>query len=121
MQIYSKSTKNATSPLFTKINAIPQICTSGGDVYYASRNLLIHLFYILKSLEARSIQTTHKIALFSYMHWYILMYLTEDYTLLLITTSYACTCICNYYGILFLCLFVCGVIRHLLKRQLLLW
>ena len=44
MQIYSKSTKNATSPLFTKINAIPQICTSGGDVYYASRNLLIHLF-----------------------------------------------------------------------------
>ena len=43
MQIYSKSTKNATSPLFTKINAIPQICTSGGDVYYASRNLLIHL------------------------------------------------------------------------------
>ena len=40
MQIYanSKSTKNATSPLFTKINAIPQICTSSGDVYYASRN-----------------------------------------------------------------------------------
>ena len=35
--------KNATS-LFTKIYAIPQICTSGGDVYYASRNLLIHLF-----------------------------------------------------------------------------
>ena len=26
-----------------KINAIPQICTSGGDVYYASHNLLIHL------------------------------------------------------------------------------
>ena len=45
MQIYSKSTKNATSPLFTKINAIPQICTSGGDVYYASRYLLIHLFF----------------------------------------------------------------------------
>ena len=44
MQIYSKSTTNATSPLFTKINAIPQICTSGGEVYYASRNLLIHLF-----------------------------------------------------------------------------
>ena len=35
MQIYS----------FTKINAIPQISTSGGDVYYASRNLLIHLFF----------------------------------------------------------------------------
>ena len=46
MQIYSKSTKNATSPLFTKINAIPQICTSGGDVYYASRNLLIHLLFL---------------------------------------------------------------------------
>ena len=29
--------------LFTKINGIPQICTSGGDVYYASLNLLIHL------------------------------------------------------------------------------
>ena len=46
MQIYSKSTTNATSPLFTKINAIPQICTSGGDVYYATRNLLIHLFLL---------------------------------------------------------------------------
>ena len=46
MQIYAnlfKINKNATSPLFTKINAIPQICTSGGDVYYTSRNLLIHL------------------------------------------------------------------------------
>ena len=32
--------------LFTKINAIPQICTSGGDVYYASRNLLIHLLIL---------------------------------------------------------------------------
>ena len=46
MQIYSKSTKNATSPLFTKIIAIPQICTSGREVYYASRNLLIHLLFI---------------------------------------------------------------------------
>ena len=52
MQIYSKSTKNATSPLFTKINAIPQICTSGGDVYYASRNLLIHLcFSVLRRIN----------------------------------------------------------------------
>ena len=47
MPIYSNSTKNATSPLFTKINAIPQICTSGGDVYYASRILLIHLLYYM--------------------------------------------------------------------------
>ena len=39
--------KNATSPLFTKINAIPQICTSGGNVYYASHNLLIHLLLLL--------------------------------------------------------------------------
>ena len=38
MQIYS--TKKMPPLLFTKINAIPQICTSGGDVYYASRNLL---------------------------------------------------------------------------------
>ena len=45
MQIYANlfQKKKATSPLFMKINAIPQICTSGGDVYYASRNLLIHL------------------------------------------------------------------------------
>ena len=50
MQIYSKSKENATSPLFTKINGIPQICTSGGDVYYASRNLLIHLFFMISSL-----------------------------------------------------------------------
>ena len=49
MQIYSKSTKNATSPLFTEINAIPQICTSGGDVYYASRNYFIHLFCVERS------------------------------------------------------------------------
>ena len=33
MQIYSKSMKNAL-----------QICTSGGDVYYASRNLLSTCF-----------------------------------------------------------------------------
>ena len=31
---------------FTKINAIPQIYTFGGDKYYASRNLLIHLFIL---------------------------------------------------------------------------
>ena len=46
MQNYAnlfKINKNATSRLFMKINAIPQICISGGDVYYASRNLLIHL------------------------------------------------------------------------------
>ena len=30
----------------TKINAIPQIYISGGDIYYASRNLLIHLFFV---------------------------------------------------------------------------
>ena len=64
MQIYSKSTKNATSPLFTKINAIPQICTSGGDVYYASRNLLIHLFSSelgqKQDIELNSIQTIMK-------------------------------------------------------------
>ena len=37
MQIYSKSIKNATS---SSIQKPQQICTSGGDVYYASRNLL---------------------------------------------------------------------------------
>ena len=58
MQIYSKSTKNATS-LFTKINAIPQICTSGGDVYYASRNLLIHLLQL------------HGLQIFNYNYMYI--------------------------------------------------
>ena len=39
MQIYSKSMKNATSPL-SSIQKSQQICTWGGDVYYASRNLL---------------------------------------------------------------------------------
>ena len=38
MHIYSKSMKNATSPL--SIQKSQQICTWGGDVYYASRNLL---------------------------------------------------------------------------------
>ena len=52
MQIYSKSTTNATSPLFTKINTIPQISTSGGDVYYASRKLLIHLFVVFQPTAA---------------------------------------------------------------------
>ena len=63
MQIYSQ--KNATSPLFTKINAIPQICTSGGDVYYASRNLLIHLFFLNQG------QRTMKIAMASQWHYNI--------------------------------------------------
>ena len=40
MQIYSKSMKNATSP----IQKSQQICISGGDVYYASRNLLSTCF-----------------------------------------------------------------------------
>ena len=40
MQIYSKSMKNATS-----IQKSQQICTWGGDVYYASRNLLSTCFF----------------------------------------------------------------------------
>ena len=47
MQIYS--TTKMPPPLFTKINAIPQICTSGGDVYYASRNLLIHFSFLFSN------------------------------------------------------------------------
>ena len=39
MQIYSKSMKNATS-----IQKSQQICTWGGDVYYASRKLLSTCF-----------------------------------------------------------------------------
>ena len=33
--------------LFTQISAIPETYTSGGDVYYAPRHLLIHLFRIV--------------------------------------------------------------------------
>ena len=48
MQIYSNQSK--MPPLLyseiTKINAIPQIYTFGGDIYYAPRNLLIHLLIL---------------------------------------------------------------------------
>ena len=47
MQIYSKSMKNATSPL--SIQKSQQICTWGGDVYYASRNLLSTCYYYMYS------------------------------------------------------------------------
>ena len=42
MQIYANLFRKKKCHLssITKINAIPQIFTSGGDVYYASRNLL---------------------------------------------------------------------------------
>ena len=48
MQIYAnlfKINKKCHLSSIHEINAIPQICTSGGDVYYASRNLLIPLFW----------------------------------------------------------------------------
>ena len=51
MQIYSKSMKNATS----SIQKSQQICTVGGDVYYASRNLLSTCFHRIDKLKFKFI------------------------------------------------------------------